>query len=65
MKPYDFKRTKFFEVNSDFTYFGPQLDLTNDELIICSIIIDKDSFSILTTKRLITKQDGQLSAGNI
>jgi hypothetical protein len=65
MKPYDFKWTKFYEANSDFTYSELQLDLTEDELIICSTIIDKDNFSILTTRRLLTKQDGQLSTGNI
>lgn len=65
MKPYDFKWTKFYEANSDFTYSGLQLDMTEDELIICSTIIDKDNFSILTTRRLLTKQDGQLSTGNI
>ena len=65
MKPYDFKWTKFYETNSEFTYSGLQLDLTEDELIICSTIIDKDNFSILTTRRLLTNQDGQLSTGNI
>ena len=65
MKPYDFKWTKFYEANSDFSYSGLQLDLTEDELIICSTIIDKDNFSILTTRRLLTKHDGQLSTGNI
>lgn len=65
IKPYDFKWTKFYEANSDFTYSGLQLNLTDEELIICSTIIDKDNFSILTTRRLMTKQDGQLSTGNI
>ena len=65
MKPYDFRWTKFYETNSDFTYSGLQLDLTEDELIICSTIINKDNFSILTTRRLLTKQDGQSSTGDI
>jgi hypothetical protein len=65
MKPYDFKWTRFYEANSDFTYSGLQLDLTEGELTICSTIIDRDNFSILTTRRLLTKQDGQLSTGNI
>jgi len=65
MKPYDFKWTKFYESNSDFHYSGLQLDLVENELFICSTIIDKDNFSILTTRRLITSLDGQLSTGNI
>jgi len=65
MKPYDFKWTRFYESNSDFPYQGLQLDLTQGELIICSTFIDGDNYSILTTQRLVTKQNGQTSAGNI
>jgi len=65
MKPYDFKWTKFYESNSDFKYTGLRLDVEENELIICSTIIDKDNFSILTTRRLLTNQDGQLSSENI
>ena len=65
IKPYDLKWTKLYETNSDFTYSGLQVELTEDELIICSTIIDKDNFSVLTTRRLLTKQDGQLITGNI
>ena len=35
MKPYDYKWTKFYELNTDFLYSGLQLELQNDELIIC------------------------------
>jgi hypothetical protein len=65
MKPYDFKWTKFYESNSEFLYTGIQLDLAENELIICSTIIDKDNFSILTTRRLLTNQSGLLSSENI
>ena len=65
MKPYDFKWTKFYESNADFPYTGLQLDLAENELIICSTIIDGDNYSVLTTRRLITKQDGQLNLGDI
>lgn len=65
MKPYDFKWTKFYESNTDFPYSGLQIDLADSELFICSTLIDKDNFSILTTRRLMTNQDGQLSAENI
>lgn len=40
MKPYDFKWTKFYESNLDFPYQGLPLNLTEDELIICSTLID-------------------------
>jgi hypothetical protein len=67
MKPYDFKWTRFYESNTDFhnTYPGLNLNLTENELIICSTIIDQDNHSILTTQRLITKEKGQESIGNI
>src|SRR4030095_11714762 len=65
MKPYDFRWTKFYESNSDFQNSALQLDLAENELIICSTIIDKDNFSILTTRRLFTSIDGQLSIENI
>jgi hypothetical protein len=65
IKPYDFKWTKFYESNLDFPYSQLHLDLTENELIICSTFIDADNYSILTTQRLITKQDGQTCTGNI
>lgn len=66
MKPYDvFKWTKFYEVNSDFQYDGLNLNLTDNELIICSTIIDTDNFSILTTQKLITTENGIESSGNL
>lgn len=64
MKPYDFKWTIFFEANTDFQYKG-LLDLAENELIICSTVIDKDNYSILTTRRLLTNIDGQISTGDI
>jgi len=65
MEPYDFKWTNFYESNSEFHYSGLQLDLEENELIICSTIIDRDNFSILTTRRLLTSLDGQLCIENI
>ena len=65
MKPYDFKWTKFYESNSDFSYSGLHQYLTENELFICSTVIDADNYSILTTQRLITKQNGQDNIGNI
>lgn len=65
MKPYDFKWTRFYAVNTDFTYSELKFQLGDEELFICSTIIDKDNFSILTTRRLLTKQAGQLHSENI
>lgn len=65
MKPYDFKWTKFYESNTDFSYQGLSLDLTEDELIICSTIIDGENYSILTTQKLITVENGIERAENL
>lgn len=65
IKPYDFKWTKFYDANIDFPYSGLEIDLVDDELFICSTFIDKDNFSVLTTRRLLTRQDGQLCAANM
>lgn len=65
MKPYNFKWTKFYESNSDFTYSRFKFDLIENELIICSTIIDSDNYSILTTQKLITSENGIKSIGNL
>lgn len=65
MKPYDFKWTKFYDLNSDFPYYGLHLDLTADELIICSTVIDNENYSILTTQKLITVENGIEHTGKL
>lgn len=65
IKPYDFKWTKFYENNADFPYSELEIELADNELYICSTFIDNNNFSILTSKRLVTKQDGQLCSENI
>lgn len=65
MNPYDFKWTTFYESNSEFQYSDLGLNLTENELIICSTIINKNNYSILTTKQLYTNIDGYLQAENI
>jgi hypothetical protein len=65
MEPYDFKWTKFYESNSDFSYSEFQLNLTEHECIICSTILNADNYSVLTTQRLITKEQGQENSGSI
>ena len=67
MKPYEFKWTKFYDSNSALQEVYPelQLDLAENELVICSTIIDIDNYSILTTQRLITKEKGIENIGNL
>ncbi|UZO80703.1 hypothetical protein NBT05_17390 [Aquimarina sp. ERC-38] len=66
IKPYDdFKWTKFYESNSDFLYSGLNLNLIENELIICSTIINSDNYSILTTQKLITNQNGIEYSGSL
>ena len=63
--PYDYALTKFYESNSDFPYSGIKLDLTKNELIICSTVVDPENYSVLTTQKLITKENGIENAGNL
>ncbi|MBW1296346.1 hypothetical protein [Aquimarina litoralis] len=66
IKPYnDFKWTKFYESNSDFPYSQLNLNLTENELIICSTIINSENYSILTSQKLITNENGIESYGNL
>lgn len=63
--PYDFKWTKFYDSATDFISTGEDLELAEKELIICSTVIDKNNYSILTSRQLITKNEGQLKTGYI
>jgi hypothetical protein len=67
MKPFDFRWTKFYEFNSDFedAYPDLQLNFAEDELIICSTVIDHNNFSILTTQKIITKDKGLDTTGSL
>ena len=64
-KPYDYELTKFYISNSDFLYNGIKLDLTENELIICSTVVDSENYSVLTTQKLITKEKGIENIGNL
>ncbi|WDF75647.1 hypothetical protein PQ469_17320 [Mucilaginibacter sp. KACC 22773] len=59
-EPYVFRWTNFYENYSIFLQRYPviQLDLAEDELIICSTVIDADNYSLLTTRRIVTKENG-------
>lgn len=68
IKPYDdFQWTKFYEDNYSFydAYPGISIQLNEEELLICSTIIDLDNYSILTTQKLITSENGVLESGLI
>lgn len=65
MKPYDYMWTKFYESNADFTDQRLALDLSEDELVICSTIIDGKNYSILTTQKLITTENGKEQIDNL
>lgn len=62
IKPYDFKWTNFYESNADFYTLYPNIfpNLFDDELIVCTTVIDAENFSILTTRRLFTNENGVL-----
>ncbi|CAL2095722.1 conserved protein of unknown function [Tenacibaculum sp. 190524A02b] len=65
IKPYDFKWTKFYELNSDFPYSEIDIRLSEKELIICSTVIDSENYSILTSQKLITNENGNEMIGNL
>ncbi len=57
----------FYEENTHFKKTFPEieLELLDNELIICSTVIDIDNFSVLTTRKLVTKEKGILLSGNL
>ena len=67
MKPYDFKWTRFYEGNADFMNSFPdiEIDLSANELVICSTFIDIANFSVLTTQKLATKEEGKFLSCNL
>lgn len=68
IKPYDdFQWTQFHENNHSFSNAHPNIpiQLNEEELLICSTIIDLDNYSILTTQKLVTSENGVLESGLI
>lgn len=65
MKPYDFKWTKFYETDSRILFRDFPFELDEKELIICSTIIDSNNFSVLTSRKLITKENAIISVGSL
>lgn len=66
-KRYDFKWTRFYEENTEFMISFPEIEinLSDGELVICSTVIDSDNFSVLTTRKLITKENSIYSTGRL
>jgi hypothetical protein len=66
-KPYNFRWTNFYENNSDFLQRYPaiQLNIAESELIICSTFIDADNYTLLTTRRVFTKENGTEGVGDL
>ena len=64
-KPDLYKWTKFYESNLDFSNSEIKIELNENELIICSTIVNLNNYSILTTQKLITKENGTEHVGKI
>lgn len=65
-KPYEFRWTRFYENNSDFLHANPVFTVDKfleGELIIASTINDHDNYSILTTRRIISKEGSVENVG--
>ncbi len=67
MKPYDFRWTQFYDSDSNpkLLFQNFPIDFSEEELIICSVIIDPDHYSILTTRKLITNNKGHMESGSL
>jgi hypothetical protein len=66
--PYEnFKWAKFYEKNSDFVKIYPeiQLSIKENELVICSTVINHANYSLLTTQRIVTKESGIENIGDM
>ncbi len=65
IKPYDYKFTKFYESNEEFPYTGMDMNLRENELIICSTVVNANNYSVLTTQRLITNKNNVVATGEL
>ncbi|WP_118976543.1 hypothetical protein [Taibaiella koreensis] len=67
IKPYDFRWTRFYETGDDHLAAYPWLEIAmaGPEQLICSVIIGADQYSLLTTRRLITMAQGNLTSGSL
>ena len=64
----EFKFTNFYPTPAHFVEeFSAKLDITlhNEELCMCSTVIDAQNWSVLTTQRIITCIEGEQQEGNM
>jgi len=66
-QPYDFKWTRFYEEPKEFALSYPKMAayVEENELPICATIVHARNWSLLTTRRLFTMDNGQLTKGDI
>lgn len=67
MKSNDFRWTQFYDSDSNpkLLFQNFPIYFAEEELIICSVIIDSDNYSILTTRKLITNNKGNIESGSL
>lgn len=59
---YDFEMTHYYESKEEFLIFhGEVIEMAEEEIPICSVIIDKYNWTIMTTRRLMTSEKGLLT----
>ena len=65
-KPYDFKWPHFYEEKAEFlNRYSQMADFEENELPICSTVIDSSNWSLLTSRKLVTTEAGQLTIGDM
>jgi hypothetical protein len=67
IKPYNFQWTQLYDsdFNTKLFFQNFPIDFEEEELIICSVIIDPDNYSILTTRKLVTNNKGNIKSGSL
>jgi hypothetical protein len=66
IKPYDFKWTRFYKEKAEFlNRYSQMAGFEKNELPICSTVIDASNWSLLTTRKLLTTEEGHLTIGDL
>ena len=65
MRPYNFYYTRYWKTKKEFIKYceGINVEFENEEIPICSTIIDMKNWSIITTRRLITSTESIIYQG--
>lgn len=66
-KPHHFEWTAYYENSDDFSnkYRAIEIDFEDGELVICSTMLDENNWTVLTTRRIFTKEKGELKNGTM